>query len=63
VPEHSGAEILSDLDGFWTWSQRRDGRLASYLCSQNVGIELDFDHVLASGESADGYMTLMFGLT
>ncbi|KAF3050933.1 hypothetical protein E8E11_008701 [Didymella keratinophila] len=61
VPEHTGAEILEDLRDFWTWL--RDGGLKQYLASQNVDRELDFDRVLASGDSAGGYMALMSGLT
>ncbi len=34
----------------------------SYLASQNVGVDLDFERILASGDSAGGYMALMSGL-
>ena len=60
TPEHTGAEILEDLADFWRWLQ--DGGLISYLASQNVDVELDFDHILASGDSAGGYLALMSGL-
>jgi acetyl esterase/lipase len=60
TPEHTGAEILEDLADFWRWLQ--DGGLTSYLTSQNVDVELDFDHILASGDSAGGYLALMSGL-
>ncbi|KAF9696683.1 hypothetical protein EKO04_005378 [Ascochyta lentis] len=60
IPEHSGADILEDLAAFWTWF--RSGGLTSYLASQGVAAELDFDRVLASGDSAGGYMALMSGL-
>ncbi|KAF3010842.1 hypothetical protein E8E13_008872 [Curvularia kusanoi] len=61
IPEHSGADILSDLADFWNWLKSDDG-LTSYLASQALDIGLDFDHVMASGESAGGYMALMSGL-
>ncbi|KAF2631498.1 alpha/beta-hydrolase [Macroventuria anomochaeta] len=60
VPEHTGADILEDLTDFWGWL--RNGGLASYLASQNVVVDLDFEHILASGDSAGGYMALMSGL-
>jgi acetyl esterase/lipase len=61
VPEHTGAEILEDLNDFWTWLL--NGSLKQYLTNQNVDLELDFEHILASGDSAGGYMALMSGLT
>ncbi|KAJ4383609.1 hypothetical protein N0V86_001664 [Didymella sp. IMI 355093] len=61
VPEHTGADILEDLNDFWTWLL--NGSLKQYLTSQNVDLELDFEHILASGDSAGGYMALMSGLT
>lgn len=61
VPEHTGAEILEDLRDFWAWL--RNGGLEQYLASQNVHLDLDFDRVLASGDSAGGYMALMSGFT
>lgn len=61
VPEHSGAEILEDLADFWTWLLH--GGLTSYLAAQNIDVECDFDHILASGDSAGGYLALMSGLT
>ena len=60
VPEHNGTEILSDLGDFWTWF--RLGGLTSYLSSEGLNMNLDFDRVLASGDSAGGYMALMSGL-
>lgn len=63
MPEHSGSDILSDLSDFWDWVLH--GGLTEYLSSQPgcEDLELDFDHVLASGDSAGGYMALMSGLT
>lgn len=60
VPEHSGADILTDLAEFWRWVH--GGGLTSYLASQGVDLELDFERILASGDSAGGYMALMSGL-
>lgn len=61
VPEHSGADILADLDDFWKWFH--DGGLTSFLTSQNLSVKLDYDKVLVSGDSAGGYMALMSGLS
>lgn len=60
VPEHSGTDILEDFTDFWKWLH--DGGLTAYLKSQNVQVEPDFDRILASGDSAGGYMALMSGL-
>ncbi|KAH8712250.1 Alpha/Beta hydrolase protein [Phaeosphaeriaceae sp. PMI808] len=61
VPEHSGDDILEDLADFWTWYN--DGGVEKFLSSQNVNIELDYDRLLVSGESAGGYVALQAGLT
>jgi acetyl esterase/lipase len=61
VPEHTGADIATDLQDFWKWFH--GGGLTAYLSSQNSIIDLDFDHVLVSGDSAGGYMALMSALT
>lgn len=60
VPEHSGADVLTDLADFWRWVH--GSGLTSYLASQGVDVELDFERILASGDSAGGYMALMSGL-
>lgn len=61
APESSGNDILEDLADFWTWVH--GGGLAGYLASQKLSIELDFDRLLVSGDSAGGYMALQSGLT
>jgi len=53
--------MLEDLADFWTWFN--SGGVDKFLASQNVIAELDYDHVLASGESAGGYMAIQSGLT
>jgi acetyl esterase/lipase len=62
TPEHSGAEILEDLSDFWTWFLAERG-LDSFLASQNIQVDLDYDRVLVSGDSAGGYMAIQSGLT
>ncbi|KAH7356325.1 Alpha/Beta hydrolase protein [Pyrenochaeta sp. MPI-SDFR-AT-0127] len=61
VPEHSGADILCDLTDFWKWFH--SGALGAFLSSQNLSLDLDYESVLVSGDSAGGYMALMSGLT
>ncbi|EDU44574.1 Alpha beta hydrolase fold-3 domain protein [Pyrenophora tritici-repentis] len=64
LPEHTGAEILSDLSDFWTWFH--SGSVENFLNNQPAtpagGFALDYDKVLVSGDSAGGYMALMSGL-
>ncbi|KAF1963860.1 alpha/beta-hydrolase [Byssothecium circinans] len=61
VPEATGNDILGDLADFWTWF--RGHGVERYLASQSSHVELDYEHVLASGDSAGGYMALQSGLT
>ncbi|RAR03038.1 alpha/beta-hydrolase [Stemphylium lycopersici] len=72
IPEHTGADILQDLADFWTWFH--SGGVDAFLSSQhalgadkegssNSLISLDYTKILASGDSAGGYMALMSGLT
>ncbi|KAL5408527.1 hypothetical protein PMIN06_001958 [Paraphaeosphaeria minitans] len=61
VPESSGADILEDLADFWSWFN--DNGVDKYLTSQNVNVDLDYKHLLVSGDSAGGYMALQSGLT
>ncbi|KAH7064361.1 Alpha/Beta hydrolase protein [Paraphoma chrysanthemicola] len=61
VPEHTGSDIVTDLADFWTWFH--DGNVSKYLASQSRDVELDYDKVLVSGDSAGGYMALMSALT
>jgi acetyl esterase/lipase len=62
IPESTGADILSDLNDFWTWFHA--GNVTKYLTSQySSPIDLDYSRILVSGGSAGGYMALMTGLT
>lgn len=62
TPEASGTEILEDLNDFWTWFH--SDKLYTYLTSQGYSdLSVDYDHVLATGESAGGYAALMSALT
>jgi acetyl esterase/lipase len=63
LPEHSGADILEDLRDFWTWFNK--GSVDEFLRAQkkDSGIELDYEKVLVSGDSAGGYMAFMSALT
>lgn len=63
LPEHTGADILSDLSDFWNWFG--SGSVGTFLSSAHpdLTLDLDVDHVLVSGDSAGGYMALMSALT
>ncbi|KAF2441433.1 alpha/beta-hydrolase [Karstenula rhodostoma CBS 690.94] len=61
APEANGADILEDLADFWSWFN--DKGVDKYLASQSVSVDLDYKHLLVSGDSAGGYMALQSGLT
>tara|TARA_R110002003_G_scaffold391_2_gene19438 strand:+ start:18596 stop:19285 length:690 start_codon:yes stop_codon:yes gene_type:complete len=63
VPEHSGRAIAADLADFWTWF--RAGGVTAFLASlpPSRDLQLDYDRVLVTGDSAGGYMALMSALT
>lgn len=55
VPEHSGADILEDIQDFWTWVDRD---LASFVRNAASGVEIDLDQLLVSGDSSGGWHAL-----
>lgn len=61
TPEHTGNDILEDLADFWKWIN--GGGLTDFFASQKLAIEVDFEHMLVSGDSAGGYMALMSGIS
>lgn len=64
LPEHTGADVLSDLADFWTWLH--SPQFLSFLTSRHTSLaatDLDLSRVLAVGDSAGGYLALMSGLT
>jgi acetyl esterase/lipase len=62
LPESSGADILADLDDFWAWFNKRS--VDDFLTSLNHdNLDLDYEKVLVTGDSAGGYMALMSTLT
>jgi acetyl esterase/lipase len=61
LPESNGLDILSDLQSFWIWVKRE---LPGYLRSiGRSNVEPDYEHVMAYGESAGGYLALQTALT
>ena len=60
TPEHTGAEILSDLSDFWTWFNAHSP--STYLTPKHADLYLDYSKVLVTGDSAGGYMALMSAL-
>lgn len=63
VPEHTGADILTDLSDFWKWFNA--GSVSTYLSSAHpdLTIDLDTERLMVAGDSAGGYMALMSALT
>jgi len=61
TPESPGSAILEDLSDFWKWFH--SGAVSTFLSSQGHDLDLDFSRVLATGDSAGGYMALMSALT
>lgn len=60
MPEATGLEILEDIDDFWKWL-RSD--FSEYLAEMKAGVEPDFEHVIANGESAGGYVAILSALS
>jgi acetyl esterase/lipase len=61
LPESSGADILSDLSDFWSWFNKRS--VDAFLSSKGHELDLNYDKIIVSGDSAGGYMALMSALT
>jgi acetyl esterase/lipase len=60
LPESSGLEILEDLKDFWVWVREE---LPEYLKSIGSVAQPDYEHVMAYGESAGGWLALHTALT
>lgn len=61
VPEASAADILEDLADFWAWLN--DKGVDKFLASQGVDINLDYEHLFVSGESAGGWLAFHSAFT
>ncbi|KAF9871985.1 hypothetical protein CkaCkLH20_10617 [Colletotrichum karsti] len=60
APESTIDDLLSDVEDHWTWLQTV---LPSFVAQQTAGrVAVDVDRVLAAGDSAGGYLSLMAGL-
>ncbi|KAL4874705.1 Alpha/Beta hydrolase protein [Aspergillus karnatakaensis] len=55
LPEATGAEIMDDMDAFWTWFLETLPGLAQ---SEEWKMRPDLDHVLCAGHSAGGSLAL-----
>lgn len=62
LPESNGVDILSDLSSLWTWVQTS---LQSFIASIYLphSISIDASRILATGESAGGYLVVQAALT
>jgi acetyl esterase/lipase len=56
LPESNGADILQDIADFWKWF-RND--LPTFVASVAPDVQLDYEHLLLSGESAGGFIALL----
>jgi acetyl esterase/lipase len=61
IPESNGADILEDLSDFWTWFNNKS--VTTYLASKNQELDIEYEKLLVTGDSAGGYMALMSALT
>jgi acetyl esterase/lipase len=61
IPESNGADILEDLSDFWTWFKNKS--VTTYLASKNQELDIEYEKLLVTGDSAGGYMALMSALT
>jgi acetyl esterase/lipase len=55
IPEHNGHDILSDIFTFWKWFNKD---LSNYVSSIDPNIQLDFEKLLVTGDSAGGHMSI-----
>lgn len=56
LPESSGADIIQDIADFWKWFQKD---LPTFVASVAPDVQLDYEHLLLSGESAGGFLALL----
>jgi acetyl esterase/lipase len=55
IPEHNGHDILSDILTFWKWFNKD---LSDYVVSIDPNIQLDFEKLLVTGDSAGGHLSI-----
>ncbi|PVH72466.1 alpha/beta-hydrolase [Cadophora sp. DSE1049] len=61
IPESSMQDILTDIEDFWAWMHKS---LPSYLASAtNNSVKLDLGRIMATGDSAGGFLSLHLGLS
>lgn len=61
LPEASVGDILEDLEDSWKWVQ---SDLSKFVQEKTNGkVQTDTNRILAHGESAGGYLSLMLGLS
>ncbi|GKT45857.1 putative carboxymethylenebutenolidase [Colletotrichum spaethianum] len=61
VPEASIDELLEDIEDHWTWVQRE---LPAFVEKETSGqVKVDTGRILAAGDSAGGYLSIMAGLS
>ncbi|KAL2864511.1 uncharacterized protein BJX67DRAFT_383763 [Aspergillus lucknowensis] len=61
LPEVTGADVLDDVDDFWSWLHSREA--ASFLGSSVSGLQLDLDRVITAGDSAGGLLSVYLAIS
>ncbi|RDL36342.1 uncharacterized protein BP5553_05694 [Venustampulla echinocandica] len=55
LPEATGADVMDDMDAFWTWFL---GALPSVAESESWSVRPNVDHIICAGHSAGGIIAL-----
>ncbi|KAF3006964.1 hypothetical protein E8E14_004621 [Neopestalotiopsis sp. 37M] len=59
LPESSGADIMQDMDDFWTWVTNT---LAGFVQDNCSGVKPDLSRLMTAGESAGGYLSVQVAM-
>ncbi|ETS84817.1 hypothetical protein PFICI_02842 [Pestalotiopsis fici W106-1] len=59
LPESNGADIMQDMDDFWTWVTRE---LVTFVQGQCPKVRPNLDQLMTAGESAGGYLSIQVAM-
>ncbi|KAJ0419183.1 Alpha/Beta hydrolase protein [Aspergillus carlsbadensis] len=62
MPQATGAEIYKDVEDFWSWLFKSD-TMCDILATHTTPTEIDLAHVLVTGESAGGLLSIHSALS
>ena len=60
MPEANAADILEDVDDFWTWVREKLSGVVAGLAGGDTEAALDLTKVLVTGESAGKQALILF---